>query len=397
MNKFLKYKKKVIIIGSASEHNTLGVVRSLGDNNINIYAILTHEDGLYVNYSKYIISYWLVKKSYIEILQILNKNFTNSKIKPLLLPTSDFAIKFIDQNIDYLKNNFDIPNCNLKNGKISKFIQKDKMNLKAKKYGFKVPKTWIINLNENYEKELNNIQFPCIVKPVESNDNVKLDMKKFNLKKKLIKYLLIIEHTVDKVLIQEYVQGNYERMLEIIGIATSKGDIILPGIIEKIREYPLNKGSTSFAVFTINKFDIDFKKIELLIKSLGYKGIFDLEFKFADGELYFIEINFRIGAPNYAYTAAGFNIPYTYYLDILGFDTSKIKNVKTGHNFIVEHYDFFNVLDNNLTFFEWIKSFLFADSYSILNKKDLKPFLFFIKMYVKIFLKKKLLKNSKSI
>ena len=46
------------------------------------------------------------------------------------------------------------------------------------------------------------------------------------------------------------------------------------------------------------------------IKSLDYTGLFDADFiETADGEIYFIELNFRAGASMHAFTETGVNLP----------------------------------------------------------------------------------------
>lgn len=74
-----------------------------------------------------------------------------------------------------------------------------------------------------------------------------------------------------RVLVQEYIYGKDARMIEIIGCTTVKNSaIIIPAIIKKIREYPLNAGSTSYAMAVTDSEYIDRTKILNLIEKTQF-------------------------------------------------------------------------------------------------------------------------------
>lgn len=377
MNKNIKLKNKAIVIGG-DDYNTLGVIRSLGEKDVPIYAIIvTDASDSFVRHSKYIKKYWLIKKLKNDILEILLEKINNDNELMVIIPTSDFVVKVIDQHIDLLKKKYIMPNISMKSGNISYFINKYEMNKVANEVGLDTPNTVLFNLRDQTNIDrLDKLTYPCIVKPLE---NERGTIKKINNKEELIRHIQILKEENDKVMIQAYIHGKNSNMIELIGFVSTTGEIITPGIIHKIREYPIDAGSTAFGFFSDNVFNLDFDKIKAFIKKIGYKGIFDLEFKYLDGKAFFIEINFRIGAPHYAYNKAGVNIPYLYYLDTSGFDISDMnKNVKIRHKLIVEFNDLFNVKYRSISLYRWIKSVLEADSYAIYNKKDIKPFIFYL-------------------
>jgi predicted ATP-grasp superfamily ATP-dependent carboligase len=307
---------------------------------------------------------------------LIEKIIDNERM--LIIPTSDFVVKVIDQNIEILKKKYIVPNISMKNDTISYFINKYEMNKVAGEVGLDTPNSMLLSLkNQTYTDQIEKLKYPCIVKPLEAEKGI---IKKINSKEELIQHLLILKEKNDTVIIQEYIQGTNSHMIELIGFVSTTGEIIIPGIIKKIREYPIDAGSTAFGLFSENNFNLDFNKIKAFIKKINYKGIFDLEFKYLNGKPFFIEINFRIGAPHYAYNKAGANIPYLYYLDAFAIDISDMhKNVKIGHKLIVEFNDLFNVKYKSINLHRWIKSVLEADSYAIYNKNDIMPFLHYIK------------------
>ena len=90
----MRRKCKAIVIGG-NHYNTLGVIRSLGEMGVPVYLILISEKGGYVSKSKYIVNSWYVDNSEDAIINVLSNNFINEECKPVIIPTSDFAMKTI--------------------------------------------------------------------------------------------------------------------------------------------------------------------------------------------------------------------------------------------------------------------------------------------------------------
>ena len=120
------------------------------------------------------------------------------------------------------------------------------------------------------------------------------------------------------VLIQEYLSSKTKKTIEIMGEVLKDGTIVLPSPIVKIREYPYYNGSTSYAKFDNALSEERMKALNRLIEMIGLYGLFDIELINNDQKAYFIEINVRNGAPSYALTLAGANLPYIWYEDAIG-------------------------------------------------------------------------------
>ena len=123
----IKIENEVIVIGT-NHYNTLGVIRSLGEKGIPVNLILISKRKDYVNKSKYISNTWLVNKTDSKILEILTDNFNNEKHKPIIIPTSDFAVKVLDCNFESLKVKYILPNIDNEAGRITKLMDKMRMN-----------------------------------------------------------------------------------------------------------------------------------------------------------------------------------------------------------------------------------------------------------------------------
>src|SRR5699024_12195158 len=128
--------------------------------------------------SKYIKRYWIVEKEK-KILDILIQNFGKDQYKSIIIPSDDNSATIIDENLDYLIDNFIIPNIKNKSNEISQKMNKNKMNELVSKHGFNVPRSFAINLSgsKNVQSTMMamDIDYPVIIKPINSINSKKSD------------------------------------------------------------------------------------------------------------------------------------------------------------------------------------------------------------------------------
>ena len=133
---------RVIVFGG-NHHNTLGVIRSLGQKGISTILILVDDDDRqsYVSKSKYIAE---VHKypSYESGVKYLADLAPSLKEKLVVICCSDGAASAVDMHYDVLASSFYIPNC-AKRGEISRLMSKEVLADEAKNAGLAVPQTWL--------------------------------------------------------------------------------------------------------------------------------------------------------------------------------------------------------------------------------------------------------------
>ena len=105
-------------------------------------------------------------------IKFIFDNFSNNDHKPILISTSDSTTSYIDANFEKLIDHFFIPNGG-SNGALTKLMNKKKLGDMASEVGFNVPKSWICI----DDADLNEIKFPCIIKPMKSTMGSKNDIK----------------------------------------------------------------------------------------------------------------------------------------------------------------------------------------------------------------------------
>ena len=254
---------EIIVIGG-NHHNTLGVIRCLGEKKIKSNLIVINENRYaYITKSKYVKNFDIVNYDEETIKKILLKKYSKFKNKAILIPTSDFAALFIDKNLNELKKYFTVSSINNKQNEIEKMMDKYNQYLLARKNNIKISKSLIFDLNEKISDE---IPVPCILKPISSVLGNKDDIEICNTKDELKEKIEILKNKKYlKILIQELVDYDYE--CDIVG-CSNKSKLIVPGAVRKIRRYPIKGGSNSFSkILSLDsfKFNIDkiLKQIEL--------------------------------------------------------------------------------------------------------------------------------------
>ena len=355
---------KIIVLGD-NHHNTLGVIRSLGERGLNVELIIKKTPHYFVTVSKYVTTiYEITSES--ELLKCLNNIAAKEYIPSVLICCSDWFISIVDKNYEILKHNFKSFNA-IKANEINRVMSKAVQRNYASAAGLTVPKTWVLSKEDQIPLD---VVFPCIVKTEVSVQGTKADIVVCNdineLKKNLTKPVSYI--------IQEYIEKEYE--LNALGCAINHGDIcIIPGIIHKIREYPEGKGSSSFSVLkNFNEYPgLDVNNICKLIKLLGYEGLFSVEFVYKNQQYYFLEVNLRNDGNGYIPTSAGVNLPYIWYCYSIG-EPYEVPVANLPHYFMADVRDVFHVIKRSIPLKTWFMDLRRTNCYLLYNKKDPKPF-----------------------
>ena len=365
---------EVVIIGK-NHHNTLGVIRSLGEKGIHPNVIITNEDKYaYVAKSKYVSDYDIVKEDEDKIKEILIKKYANLENKAILIPTSDFAALFLDNHFDELKSNFILPNINNKQGEIEKLMDKFNQYKLATQYKIKMAKSLEIDLEKKLD--LSEIPFPCILKPVTSALGVKNDIEICQNKEDLNAAIKNLKQKKYKIiLLQEFLDYDYE-----CGIkgCIYNGKAIVPAITKIIRSYPKKRGTNSFGLIEA----YDYKNEEInkfinMLEDIKYNGLFDSELFIKKDEIYLNEINCRTSGCGYSLTYGGVNLPYLWVLLVNKKDISKeMTTIKNKYYFQDEVLDLKLLLHKQMSIKEYIKSFNKASVHLILNKNDIKSLIY---------------------
>jgi len=365
--------REIIVLGG-NHVNLLGVVRSLGEAGISSHVIIQDVTPyVFSKKSKYVKSAFITKEDDQEILDILEKFVF--KNKAILIPTSDYAVSFLDRNYSKLKKNFLVPNAGDKQNNIIHNMDKFEQQRFCKELGLATIFSKKISLmGKNID--ISDIPFPCIVKPNSSFEGKKADIAICNSKIELEEVLHnLLEKGYEQVLVQEVIE--YENEIDIIGFS-KRDKTYFSSIIEKCRISPPKRGSTSFGrTILMDPYSEFLEKLEKYFIAIGYEGVFDIDvFKTSQG-LIFNEINFRNGANTYALNYNHVNVIYLWILLLTGFDIGDQKSrVDECFYFVNDMAEMVELRSKNISFFEYFRSMRVAKIGLFFNWKDMKPFIY---------------------
>lgn len=362
------YDFDVVVVGS-NHINTLGIIRSLGEKGIKSYLLLMDNSKSYVKKSRYIKETYYSQKTEKDVIDTLLNKIEYKKQKCYIIPTGDPSALIIDNNLNKLKTKYIVPNINDTEGEIIKNMDKYVQYQIAKKNNYRMAKTKLIDLNK--ENNENNI-YPCILKPAVSADGVKSDIRICKTEeqyKKAIKEFKTKKY--NRILLQEYLTYDYE--LDIPGYSNGKDSRAI-AMIKKINIYPIKKGSTCYGK-VLEIISSEQEKIEKMINSIEYNGIFDIDLFVKGEQIYLNEINFRNGALSYCLSKNDTSISLDWILSNEEGKVQQNKSIKPYH-FMVEDCNLKLVLEKEVSIIAFIKEFFKAKIYAYLNIKDPKPVIF---------------------
>lgn len=300
----------VVVLGR-NYTSRLGMIRAAGVAGNDVYVVKTEKRTGYKKCkidesSKYVKGYYCVPEPDSEgLIRLLNKLFSNRKETVVLLPTDDYTASAIDLYQEQLDSCFVYPHINHTVGEVVKYMDKGRQKELAIQAGLAVPACWTAVFENDRYIIPENIIYPCFTKPKVSFQGSKFFMKRCNSREELQSLLNeITNKSRCPILIEQFIE--IEKEYDIPGFSDGK-KVVIPGVIEKgFIHLGVTATGTMRSRSTIE--DIA-KKLEEFVRMIGFVGLIDIELYESNGEVYFNELNLRLGASGYAATKTFGNLP----------------------------------------------------------------------------------------
>lgn len=384
-------KNKAVILG-ANYYISLSLIRCLGRENIHTVAVDYNSKLAYSAKSKYLKEFLEAphyKKDEKKYLEFLIEYGKKQDAKPVLFPSADPYVEFIDKNLDELKKYYLI--AMTEKGLWQRVMDKISLYEMAEKYSFPVPET-VDPDDENFEEKLDSmVGYPCIIKPTDSPSFA----SKFRVKTFKCNNLSEVKEGIkkakekdEKVFVQRIITGFDDHMYTFDFHADQNSNVTHWITCQKLRQYPINFGAS---VYTKQKYVQELFDLGApFIKQIGYKGFGEIEFKKGSktGKFYLIEINVRTTTLNVLLNKCGVNFPLVAYNELIGLDIGE-RSVKEDKEiafrylyediFAIRHY----IKAGQLTKAEVKESLKLKKAPAILDFDDLKPGLSFMGIILK--------------
>lgn len=332
-------KQKVVIIGQGYT-GRLSITRSVGMMGYDVILIALvpfkrnktlYKGQIFDGYSKYVKQvYYCHTKDEKGLIHLLQNQCREEGQKPVIIPDNDFSAAIIDQHLTELKDNFLIPSIRQEQGAIATWMDKTKQKEQASRMGLNVAHYHVIKIREGRYNMQPEITYPCFAKPVVSIIGGKSGLKKCCSELELSLHLDSLCHYNDlDVLVEEYME--IEKEYALLGFSDGK-DVVIPGKLELLKvahgsHYGVAIQGRVSPVGSHKEIVEAFKKY---ILSIGFVGIFDIDYYKSNNLLYFGELNLRFGGSGYAYTKMGVNLPAMFVKFICGEDYKNMPKTITS-------------------------------------------------------------------
>ena len=355
-----------IIVWSIDDFNTLGLMRELGNAELDMLFLIKGHAGLAAS-SKYC-------KEYIETDSIedgynyILKNYKDQAFKPIIILAGDDVVTYVDQHREALENHFILPLTTQK-GHIEKYIDKNTMTALADEIGMLCPKSVFITK----EADIKGVQYPCIIKPSHQKPGHYNEFKfKICKNAKALKRTLRFVRPDSEFILQEYIQK--ENDLLVYGGRMWDGKTVIAGAF--VRDRLTDGGSSSHGYFIPElPCGAEASQIAEFLERIDYHGLFSVEYGLLDNKAYFFEVNLRNDGTSHYFYQAGANIPLAYVYSAAGLDYSHIPTKVVGKKwYIDEIYDVENVLTCKISRKQWKREIKEAVLLKYYDKDDMAPY-----------------------
>lgn len=358
----------VIVIGSGTHHNTLGVIRALGERSIEFELLLYGSSSKhYVTSSKYVHKYRVFKEPQDIIEYLTNRDFTPSK-KSVIISCADVITEVLNKNHSILYDRYIYPGFDTPE-QVDTLLDKSTMCTVAKKHGISSPTIWSL------PTDMESVKYPCITKCHLSSHGGKESVLIIHSSEQLKSF---VSNQNCAIFAQEFVQKKEE--IQLIGLSLKGGEeIIIPGMTKIIRSQPnTNTGFLEYG--PIDSFYQDIvRKSREFFKDYGYSGLFSIEFiRDLNDRVYFLEVNFRNDGNAWCVTKAGVNLPVTWVKACYDEDYSDEIREPNRILMMPEFQDIKLVLQRKVPLYRWLKDWKQTDYFMEYDKQDKRPFFKYI-------------------
>ncbi len=360
--------ESVLVIGG-SHHNTLGVVRALGQRGYRVVLVtFGNIQERYVSSSKYVTRHYALETVDLISACLKERHSSILECKDVVISCADAVTEHLNIHKDELQWRYILPGHPIQ-GEMEHLMDKTVMMQMAAKHRLQSPRVWKL------PDESDCVTFPLITKCHLSSHGCKSDVRVF---KKIEPFRLFIEQNDGRLFAQQFIDKKEE--VQFIGCSLNGGEhIIIPGMSYVLRSQP----NTNTGFLEYEPVD-DFWKETVerskhYIRDCEYSGLFSIEFmRSQDDQVYFLEINFRNDGNAYCVTKAGVNLPVVWYKAATGETFNEEKREIKPVVVMPEFQDFKLVLQRKVGLRQWLNDVKRTDVFLDYDRQDMKPFWHFI-------------------
>jgi predicted ATP-grasp superfamily ATP-dependent carboligase len=366
-----------IIIGG--DFQGLGVVRSLASHGVPICLV---DSNLCIGrFSRYVNRF--VKSPSVRdeqrFLDFLHDLAEREDVGGwVVYPNDDETVSFLARHKRQLEECFRIPTPEWQTVRAA--CEKKATYQLAESAGIAVPKTFYPE-SVGALREL-DLEYPAIIKPSVKEPFYSKVRKKAILVRNAQELVTEFERAaaiVDShdIMIQEFIPGGPDRLFS-VGSLFKEGEFLGKVVVRRTRQHPMDFGhATTFAE------TVDIPELEeiaaRILGLIGYYGLSEVEFMHDPGEGRYklLEVNARQWGWHTLAIAAGVDLPYLLYQDMMG-ETVKCNGFEKGMKWVRLTTDtptaFLEMVKGNMRITDYLRSMRGRKQLAVLSLRDPLPF-----------------------
>lgn len=261
--------------------------------------------------SKYVSSFQLIEVNKPELLV---RTLLESKKpdKAILIPVDDLTAETIDRNYDLLSNYYYLPSVRGKQGEVVRLMDKAYQKKLAVAAGMRTAPSASIEIRDGRYHIPENVSYPCFAKaeiPFRSRkEYMGMCENRSALEQLLSRAAAFCDCTM---IVEDYLPVDEEYC--IVGLC-NHSDVCIPDVIdEMVLGHGIHAGVTCYGkVLNPEQFSEFIQKLKPFLSELDFQGFFTVDVIKSGGELYFCELNLRIGGSGIAIIGAGVDLAQMY-------------------------------------------------------------------------------------
>jgi len=312
-------------------YSGLGIARSLRGTGISVYALTSERDvpGARSRHFEKVFRAPNGRDEPEALCQFLVEKASGFRSPPVLFPTRDLDVIFLDRYHDALASDYLLPQP--RGSPILRMMDKLELAGVARKLQLPAPETAICETVADVEQACLRMPFPVIAKPRFAYQWRSGGLwEKVGAQKafvsatpdELLRLYLRLAPLTPEILLQEYIPGEDTDIVVCCAYIGRDGEPKGYFTGRKLRQCPPLVGTGS--VVEARECSAIVAPSMALLKSFGYSGIAEVEYKYhrARGTYYLIEINPRHWDQHELGMLTGVNITWLAYADMIGLSQS---------------------------------------------------------------------------